>query len=70
MTYATSYGTTNQRKFVACHEIGHTVGLRHATSTNHPSRGDTCLQTPMPNPINASDLVIHGHDVDHINAFH
>lgn len=52
-----------QRKFIACHEIGHTVGLRHATTSNHPAPASSCMQTGVL-PDNPG---LHAHDVDFIN---
>lgn len=43
---------------IACHELGHTLGLRHTSSTS------TCLY----NPPNSSRRTISSHDIDHINA--
>lgn len=44
---------------LACHELGHTVGIRHTSST------DTCMTTDL----NAStSLQLNAHDRAHINA--
>lgn len=51
------YDTSFERVAIACHEIGHTIGLRHTSNTN------SCMHA-YPQTSN----VISGHDVDHINA--
>jgi hypothetical protein len=43
---------------VACHELGHTVGLRHTTSTT------SCMQSPL----SVNDTTYNSHDVGHINS--
>ncbi len=53
------------REGLACHEIGHTVGLRHADS------GSGCLTHPA--PLNTSYLAyqnpyLRDHDKGHVNA--
>lgn len=41
-----------------CHEIGHSVGLRHTSNTQ------SCLN------VNNTSQVLSQHDKDHINARH
>ena len=54
------YDTDYQRRVVTCHEMGHTVGLRHNTvSTN------SCI---WPYVWEATGSILHQHDIDHINA--
>lgn len=43
---------------VACHELGHSVGLRHSTESG------SCLQTPLVNSTTLTD-----HDKQHINNY-
>jgi len=50
-------GNTNYQRGVACHELGHTVGLRHTSGT-------TC----MVNPASSSRLSLVQHDRDHLKA--
>jgi matrixin len=51
--------TAFQRQTIACHEIGHTLGLTHRTET------DGC----MTNPANFASRVYSSHDKAHINGF-
>lgn len=44
-TYSGSFSTTYGKRALACHELGHTVGLRHPTSSNLT----TCMYTGIPN---------------------
>lgn len=53
------YNTGIERQQLACHELGHTVGLRHRTSTA------SCMYTYAGG---GADDILDGHDVAHINA--
>lgn len=58
--YETQLNTQRARRALACHELGHTVGLRHTTADN------SCMTTiyhprDMPTGLN-------NHDRDHING--
>ena len=69
--YNDSYGLTalmsssSGRKALACQELGHTLGLRHAFASNHPNPGGTCMSgfldstSPYPQAIvqHDADLV-------------
>lgn len=56
--YAFAFDTENERRFQACHELGHTVGLRHPTSSY-----TTCMNTGA-----LSTTSLHSHDINHINS--
>lgn len=56
------------RDHVACHELGHTIGLRHwgnPPDSAGPASA-TCMNSDTPN----GPTVLHQIDVDHINAYH
>jgi hypothetical protein len=64
---ASYVNTASTREGLACHELGHTVGLRHSTS----GEWNSCMEG-MPHQ-NTSGLfyrhdVLHDHDKQHINA--
>ena len=42
---------------MACHEMGHTVGLQHTSNSN------SCMEATGYTPLDLSN-----HDVDHING--
>lgn len=52
------------RRALACHELGHTVGLRH--NTHSGSAGDSCMRTTLPLPNHLSSHEIN----DHINPWY
>ena len=57
------------RDYVTCHEMGHTVGLRHwgnPPQTSGTDVGATCMNANTPN----GPTGLHQYDVDHINAYH
>lgn len=55
------YDTDFQRRYVACHEMGHTVALRHSTVSSN-----SCMWSTLPATSTAS--ILHAHDIAHINA--
>lgn len=52
-------GSTTKKRALACHELGHTIGLRHSSGVL------TCMKTyPVDAPVSTD---IREHDIDHIN---
>ncbi|CAN5722843.1 hypothetical protein BH18CHL1_BH18CHL1_01980 [soil metagenome] len=49
------------RRWIACHEMGHTFGLWHATANNHSNPGNSCMKNVHYGPEDVST-----HDGNHL----
>ncbi|MCA1650393.1 MAG: hypothetical protein LC753_08965 [Acidobacteria bacterium] len=65
--YAVFFADEVSREYVACHELGHTVGLRHWGNPPQSSGpvGATCMNVNTPD----GPTHLHPADVEHINAY-
>jgi hypothetical protein len=66
--YGAFFADDASRDHVTCHEMGHTVGLRHwgnPPQTSGDDVGATCMNANTPNGPTA----LHQIDVDHINGY-
>lgn len=66
--YAAFFDDDASRDHVTCHELGHTVGLRHwgnPPQTSGDEVGATCMNANTPN----GPIQLHQIDVDHINRY-
>jgi hypothetical protein len=67
--YGAYFDDDASRDYVTCHEMGHTIGLRHwgnPPQTSGPDVGATCMNANTPN----GPTGLHQYDIDHINAYH
>jgi hypothetical protein len=55
--YLTAFDTQLERRYMACHEFGHTLGLRHTSDTASCMKANVALVTTLTT-----------HDISHINA--
>lgn len=65
--FATFFADDESRDHITCHELGHTLGLRHwGNPPESPGPvGATCMHANAPDgPVN-----LHQFDIDHINAY-
>ena len=66
--YSVFFADDASRDHITCHELGHTVGLRHwgnPPQTSGPDVGATCMNANTPN----GPTGLHQFDMDHINAY-
>lgn len=66
--YALFFADDGSRDHVACHELGHTIGLRHWGNppTSVGPAAATCMNADTPDGPTA----LHQIDLDHIDAYH
>lgn len=65
--YAIFFDDADSRHHVACHELGHTLGLRHWGNPPESAgpAAATCMNANTPN----GPTTLHAIDIDHINAY-
>jgi hypothetical protein len=67
--YGAFFDDDASRDYVTCHEMGHTIGLRHwgnPPETSGTDVGATCMNADTPN----GPTGLHQYDIDHITASH
>jgi hypothetical protein len=67
-SYAAFFNDSASRNYMACHELGHTIGLRHWGNPPHSDypAGATCMNADVPNgPQN-----LHPWDIEEINLYY
>jgi hypothetical protein len=66
--YAAFFDDRASRDYMACHELGHTIGLRHWGNPPHSDGpiGATCMNPDVPN----GPVTLHRFDRQHINRYY
>ena len=59
--YESNFNTVTKKKAIACHEVGHTIGLRHSTESG------SCMRNPP--TVGTTDTTMTSHDRGLVN-FH
>lgn len=57
LSYPNYYDTASERSWLACHELGHTIGLKHTTASN------SCLRE-----THNGTTLLSSHDISHVNS--
>lgn len=65
LSHTTAYDTQTERRKIACHEIGHTYGLRHSTT---PGDGTATCMTFVATQATVED--ISAHDESHLASYY
>jgi hypothetical protein len=64
LSHPTAYDTLSERRKIACHEFGHSYGLRHSTTSGDGT--STCM-TPV--ATQSTVIGISSHDKSHLNGY-
>lgn len=65
LSHSTAYDTLNERRKIACHEFGHSYGLRHSTVAGDGTA--TCMTTVA---TQSTIVGISAHDTSHLNGYY
>jgi len=63
LSHTAAYDTATERRKIACHEFGHTYGLRHSTGDGT----STCMTAKA---IDSTVVGISSHDKSHLNGYY
>ncbi|MGH2455560.1 MAG: hypothetical protein ACRDHD_04815 [Candidatus Limnocylindria bacterium] len=66
--YPGEYNNYYERRFVACHEIAHILGLHHPSPPNSSCITDIALASPLSEYSSRQGLL--QHDIDHLEGFY
>jgi hypothetical protein len=62
--YPSEFDTDTKRRFVACHEVGHSLGLQHSTETS------SCMRDVPLGYTGTRATGLTTHDIGHLNAWY